>query len=110
MTPPTYHRGHFDRETAANGIHCLVGNGDGDGVLPIRQDLSLHRLVSAGGRTYGRRIAPRHGAYLFVVEGAAEINGRRLERRDSIGLVETDRLTVTAMADGTDLLLVDTAL
>jgi quercetin 2,3-dioxygenase len=108
MTPPTYHRGHFDKETAANGIHCLVGNGDG--ALPIRQDLSLHRLVSAAGRTYGHRIAPRHGAYLFVVEWAAEIDGWRLERRDSMGLVDTDRLAVTVMADETDLLLVDTAL
>jgi len=108
MTPPTYHRSHFDAAASADRIHCLVGTDPG--ALPIRQDLALHRLVSAAGKSYAHPAVPQRGTYLFVLEGAAEIDGTRLERRDSIGLAETDRMEIAVTADGTDLLLVDTAL
>jgi redox-sensitive bicupin YhaK (pirin superfamily) len=107
ITPPSYHRSHFDDAASTDRIHCLVGRATG--ALPIRQDLALHRLVSAAGRTYTHPIGPQRGTYLFVLEGAAEIGGMRLERRDSIGLTGVDRLEIAARADGTDLLLVDTA-
>jgi quercetin 2,3-dioxygenase len=108
MTPPSYHRSHFDAAFAANQIRCLVGNSDGG--LPIRQDLSLYRLVGAAGANHQQAIPAGHAAYLFILEGAAEINGRSLGRRDSIGLAETDRAEITVIENGTDVLLVDTAL
>lgn len=107
-TPPSYHRSHFDAAARAGHIHCLVGNEDG--ALPIRQDLSLHRLVSAAGKSYTHRAGPRHGSYLFVLEGAAEINGQHLQLRDSIGIAATDRVEISVTADRTDLMLVDTTL
>jgi quercetin 2,3-dioxygenase len=108
MTPPSYHRSHFDAAANADRIHCLVGRETG--ALPIRQDLALHRLVSAAGKNYTHPAGPRRGTYLFVLEGAAEIGGTRLERRDSIGLIGTDRIEIAVTAGETDLLLVDTAL
>ena len=111
-TPPSYHRGRFDAATHANRLHCLVGNREG--ALPIRQDLALHRLVGTAGHRYTHRIGPRHGAYLFMLEGAAEIDGIPLGRRDGIGVTgdggASDQVGITATADGTDLLLVDTVL
>jgi redox-sensitive bicupin YhaK (pirin superfamily) len=108
MTPPSYHRGHFDAATSADHIHCLVGNEAGS--LPIRQDLKLARLIGQAGKTYAYQTQQRHGAYLFVLEGAAEIGGTRLDRRDSIGLTGAEQIEIAVQADGTDLLLVDTAL
>jgi quercetin 2,3-dioxygenase len=108
MAPPSYHRSHFDAAAKGDRIQCLVGKEAG--ALPIRQDLALHRLVGAAGKTYTHRTGPQHGTYLFLLEGAAEIGGTRVERRDSIGLVGTDRIEIAVKADGTDLLLVDTAL
>ncbi len=108
MTPPSYRRGHFDCEAHSNELSCLVG--DEPGALPIRQDLKLFRLTSDLGRAYQHDFGPNHGAYLFVVEGAVQVGQTRLERRDSLGLTASGRVEMTALADGTDLLLVDTVL
>jgi quercetin 2,3-dioxygenase len=108
MTAPSYHRSHFAADRHRNAFTCLVG--DEPGALPIQQDLQLFRLTSDTGRTYARHIRPGHGAYLFVVEGAVQIGQTRLERRDSIGLTAPGRCDMAVAANGTDLLLVDTAL
>lgn len=108
MTPPSYHRSRLAPEASANRIRCLVGNTSE--ALPIRQDMSLHRLTSAVGRSYVHPTKPERGVYAFVVEGAAEIAGTRLDRRDSIGRTGVDRLEIKSLGDDTDLLVVDTAL
>jgi quercetin 2,3-dioxygenase len=108
MTPPSYLRAHFDAATSADYIHCLVGSGPGS--LPIRQDFKLARLIGGAGKTYAHRTNPQHGVYLFVIEGAAEIGATRLDRGDSIGLTKPEELEIRVKADGTDLLLLDTAL
>jgi quercetin 2,3-dioxygenase len=108
MTPPSYHRGHFAAEAHRNEAACLVGTSPG--ALPIRQDLRLFRLISDADRSYRHDLAPGHGAYLFVVEGAVQVGPARLERRDSIGLASAGAIEIAAKADGTDLLLVDTVL
>lgn len=108
MTPPSYHRGHFDAAASADRIHTLVGNEAG--ALPIRQDFKLARLIGGAGKSYAYRTNRRHGTYLFVLEGAAEISGTHLDRRDSIGFTGGERVEIAVKADGTDLLLVDTAL
>lgn len=108
MTPPSYQRSRLAEEAGANRIRCLVGNTPG--ALPIRQDLSLHRLAGAAGQDYAHATRPERGTYAFVVEGAAEIAGIRLDRRDSIARTGVDRLEIKSLKDNTDLLLVDTAL
>jgi quercetin 2,3-dioxygenase len=108
MTPPSYHRGHFDAASSADQLRCLVGNEAGS--LPIRQDFKLARLIGCAGKTYAYRTDRGRGAYLFVLEGAAETGGIHLDRRDSIGLTGAETLEIAVKSEGTDLLLVDTAL
>lgn len=108
MTPPSYHRAHYAAAASAGRIACLVG--DEPGALPIGQDAKLCRLAGGCGQTHAYRLAAGHGAYVFVLEGAAEICGASLARRDSIGLSGGDRVDVAVAADATDLLLVDTPL
>jgi redox-sensitive bicupin YhaK (pirin superfamily) len=108
MTPPSYHRGHFDAAARRNELVCLVG--DRPGALPIRQDLRIFRLKSEVGGSYDYALRPDHGAFLFIIEGAAMVGRDRLERRDSIGLVSCRRIAIAVGAEGADLLLVDTAL
>jgi quercetin 2,3-dioxygenase len=108
MTPPSYHRAHFDAEARRDEVTCLVG--DTPGALPIRQDLNLFRLQSRSRRTYRHDIAAGHGAYLFVIEGAAEVGDIRLEHGDSIGLATPGHIDLSVAADNTDLLLIDTVL
>jgi quercetin 2,3-dioxygenase len=107
--PPSYHRAHFDFRTRRNRIEHLVG--DADGALPMPQDFRVSRLVADKGRSF--EYAPRtlgHGAYVFVLEGAATVAGAKLRRRDSIGLWDAESFTSAVEEDETDLLIIETVM
>jgi hypothetical protein len=108
MTPPSYHRSHFDADAQSGRLTSLVG--DTPGALPIRQDLRLCRLVSRSAGSYAYEMTPGCGAYVFVLDGTAEIAGTRLGRRDSIGIVGASRIGIVVGTERADLLLVETAL
>ena len=45
------------------------------------------------------------GVYAFVIEGNVTINNQELNKRDGLGITETDELTITATTDATVLLM-----
>lgn len=106
--PPTYHRAHFDLRTRRNRIVPLVG--EGDGALPVAQDLRVSRLVTdrAGIYTYTPR-SPEHGTYVFVKEGELRCGDVMLGPRDSFGISGIHRLDCEA-ADTTDIFFVETVM
>jgi redox-sensitive bicupin YhaK (pirin superfamily) len=46
-----------------------------------------------------------NGVYAFLIEGQVTINGEELERRDAIGITESDKLEIKAVADAEILLM-----
>ena len=46
-----------------------------------------------------------NGLYAFVLEGDAQIAGEALNRRDAVGVTDTDKVTVTADSDTQVLLM-----
>jgi redox-sensitive bicupin YhaK (pirin superfamily) len=108
LAPPSYRRGRFDRQAAANRITCLVG--DEPGALPIDQTFKVSRLLSDPGRSHVWQASKANGLYAFVLEGEADISGAILMRRDSIALEKEGRIEIAARASGADMLLVETRL
>ncbi len=107
--PPTYHRSHFDFRRRRNELVQLVG--DGDGALPIPQDLRVSRLIAESGQSLPYHLRTRsHGVYIFVREGAIRCGGTELGRRDSIGISATDAVDIENLEDDTDVLVVETIL
>jgi hypothetical protein len=106
--PPTYHRAHFDLRTRRNRIVQLVG--DGDGALPVAQDLRVSRLVTDRNGTYA--YTPRssaHGVYVFVKEGELRCGDTTLGPRDSLGINGAETIEC-AVADSTDVFFVETVM
>ncbi len=107
--PPSYHRAHFDYRKRRNEIVQLVG--DADEALPIPQDLRVWRLMADAGKsfTYNLR-STGHGAYFFIREGSATVNGIALGRRDSAGFSERDDLAIKIEVgeDDSDIIIVET--
>lgn len=104
---PTYYRSHFDFRRRRNELVQLIG--DGDGALPIPQDLRVSRLIADSGRSFSYR--PRtqsHGAYVFVREGIVRCAGTELGRRDSMGISDVDTVEIEVLEDDTDVLIVET--
>lgn len=48
-----------------------------------------------------------NGAYIFVIQGSATINGETLGTRDAMGLSGTDALTLETGQDGAEILIMD---
>lgn len=48
-----------------------------------------------------------NGVYAFVLEGSFEIEGNHLQRRDALGVWNTDKLTLKAAQNGSRILLIE---
>jgi redox-sensitive bicupin YhaK (pirin superfamily) len=105
LTPPSYRRARFDVDSGANRITCLVG--DQPPALPIGQSVKASRLLSDAGRTYSYALGNGNGLYAFVIDGEAEIAGRRLARRDSIALEGEAQIEIASRVAATDMLLIE---
>ncbi len=51
--------------------------------------------------------SPENGIYLMVVEGCIEIDGQTLNRRDAIGIWNSDTIQFKSLDSNTDILLLD---
>jgi quercetin 2,3-dioxygenase len=107
LAPPSYLRGTFDVRRSADRIVRLVGNESG--ALPSGSALKVSRLANGRAGTHVLRLPPGHGVYVFVIEGAAEIAGTPLARRDSLAIGDEERIEISVRSS-TDLLLIETPL
>jgi redox-sensitive bicupin YhaK (pirin superfamily) len=104
--PPTYFRGRFDLQTRRHRIAQLIG--EGDGALPIPNDIRISRLITdAGSKHTYRPRSSSHGTYVFVLEGDLRCADTVLGRRDSTGIWHVEEIDCEAAADATDVLFVE---
>jgi len=102
---PRYDQRTFLREDRINEWQRIVSPDEPD-VMHIHQDawfslISLEKLKTAGYVINKKN----NGIYVFLIEGSADIEGISLDKRDGIGLWETDRITLKALTDAEILLM-----
>lgn len=103
---PRYGQITLDESKMKNNLlQVLSPNADDDGVW-IHQDawFSLGNLEKGFSTEYKLKSA-ENGVYAFVLEGDVTINGEALNKRDGLGISETDVLNITADADARLLLM-----
>jgi redox-sensitive bicupin YhaK (pirin superfamily) len=88
-----------------NLLQVLSPNADDEGVW-INQDawFSMGQLDKDFETTYSLK-SSENGVYAFVIEGDVAINGQELNRRDGLGIKETDTLQIKANSDARLLLM-----
>jgi redox-sensitive bicupin YhaK (pirin superfamily) len=104
---PRYDQKHFSDADKHNNLLTVVSPlGTPDGGVQIHQDawFSLGKLDKDFSTAY-RLKKKENGVYAFVIEGDVTINGEKLNRRDGIGITETDELKITADTDAYLLLI-----
>jgi len=75
----------------------VVSPRDGDGGLWINQDARMALAHLEAGKEIS--FAPAYtgnGVYLFVIEGEVTIDGKKLEKRDALGISQTEAFLVRA--------------
>ena len=72
----------------------------GENVGWLHQNAWFSTLDLDEGREAEYRVhTPGNGAYIFVIEGLVEVDGEVLDRRDGMGVSETDGFAIKASAD-----------
>ncbi|MDP9230137.1 MAG: pirin family protein [Bacteroidota bacterium] len=104
---PRYDQKAFDLTASTNNLTTIVSPIDnGDGGLYIHQNawFSLGKLDKDFSTSYQLH-KKENGVYAFIIEGEVTINGEKLNRRDGLGITETDKLDIKADANSEVLLM-----
>lgn len=97
---PRYDQKTFDIAERANKWQTVVSPIDADNALWINQDarFSLTNLQAGKEISYTNGFT-NNGVFLLVINGSVEVNGQQLNKRDALGISETESFTVKALED-----------
>ena len=97
---PRYGQKTFDVTERANKWQTVVSPIDADNALWINQDarFSLTNLQAGAALNYSNAFK-NNGVFLVVINGSVEVNGQPLNKRDALGISETEHFTVKASED-----------
>ncbi len=97
---PRYGQKTFDVTERANKWQTVVSPIDADNALWINQDarFSLTNLQAGAALDYSNAFK-NNGVFLVVINGSVEVNGQPLNKRDALGISETEHFTVKASED-----------
>ncbi len=104
---PRYDQKSFSDADKHNRLLTVVSPvGSTDGGVQIHQDawFSLGNLDKDFKTSYALK-KNGDGVYAFVIEGDVTVNGVQLNRRDGLGITETDQLEITADSNAQLLLM-----
>lgn len=104
---PRYGQMKFSEEQKHNTLLNIINPEEGEGHLSLNQDawFYLGKFDKESSMKYEQK-KKGNGSFLFVIEGEVEAGGQKLQKRDSLGISETDSFDIRVQP-GTELLLMD---
>lgn len=97
---PRYDQRTFDVTQRANQWQTVVSPISADHALWINQDakFSLSNLQAGKEITYSNAFA-NNGVFLVVINGSVEVDGQSLQKRDALGISQTENFSIKALED-----------
>lgn len=106
---PNYEQRKFSNEGKTNQLQTVVAPKDkleGD-ALPISQQAYIYRASLDEGKNLDVNLKSKNnGIYIFVVEGAVDVENNELLRRDAIGISDSDKVSISSKSDS-DLVIIE---
>jgi len=103
---PRYEQITFNPSDRKNALQNVVSPTEGDGAVTIGQDAWFHLSDLDKGKSLKHDINIQgNGWYLFVLEGDLSVGGEKLNKRDGMGIWDTESLDITADSDARFLLM-----
>lgn len=97
--PPAYQQKSFTESFRRNTLTPLLSADGSNGTLRINQDAVFAMGEFEAGQSINYQLqAAGHGAYVFLLEGEAEIAGQMLNKRDALGVYDTSSFTIITKA------------
>lgn len=104
---PRYGQISVSEQDMHNRLAQIVSPNPDDAGAWIHQQAWFHLGRLDKGTTIDYTLKrPGDGVFTFVIEGHATVNGKKLDKRDGLGIWNTDRLQITADTD-TEVLLIE---
>ncbi len=104
---PRHDQQTFDPAGRNSQWQIVVSPRPEDQALKINQDARLALTHLAAGTSMAfHRAFPANGVYLFLLEGQATVDKQTLQRRDGLGITDTDEFTIHADT-GAELLAIE---
>ncbi len=104
---PRYDQRRFDALEYRNRLFPVVGKIGEQGVLGIHQDARIFLGRFESEQSFSHDLErPSRGVYFFVIDGAVTVAGKILEKRDALGVWDTEAVAVTAQT-GAFLLVIE---
>lgn len=103
---PRYDQQHFAAEGRHNQFQQVLSPSPDDAGVWVYQQAWFHRAdLDAGYAADYQLNKSGNGLYVFVLEGTATVAGQALQRRDGLGLWETETVVIRADSDAQLLLM-----
>jgi hypothetical protein len=105
---PRYDQQSFNALERKNKLQLVVSPKNNDGILWIHQEAWFH--LGEFDKDFETNYKIKHhenGAYIMIIEGSFTINGEVLNRRDAIGIWDTDNFNITSNQEKSELLIID---
>ena len=97
---PRYDQRPFDMKERVNKWQILVSPDENDKALWINQDARLSLTKLEAGKTMNYSNAFKgNGVFLVVLNGSVTIDEQPLNKRDALGIYETDEFIINAIDD-----------
>ena len=108
---PRYDQHKFSPEERKDKLQLLVSPMDTeDGGMKIYQEAWIYRAqLSAGNSITHQLHSENHGAYILNVNGQFTAADKQLNRRDAVGIADTEMIVIEASEDS-DILIVEVPL
>jgi redox-sensitive bicupin YhaK (pirin superfamily) len=103
---PRYDQKKFDAEGRTNKFQVVASPEKDNGSLWLNQNVYFNLgNFDAGQNVKYERKLKNNGLWLFMIEGEAEVNGEKLNRRDSMGITDTDAADIKFSKDSKVLII-----
>lgn len=103
---PRYDQKNFNEAMIQNQFTTLIDAQKADDTLWINQDARLTMGKFDAGKQIDYQIKyPGNGAYVFIIDGAAEIDGTTLNKRDAIGISDTGSFSIATKSEANILII-----
>lgn len=97
---PRYDQKNFTDELKPNQLVTLVSPDTSGGAIWINQDATFSMGDFEKGHEFMYDIKHQgNGVYVFVIDGAADVAGTQLNKRDALGVYDTSSLTIKTEAN-----------
>ncbi|WP_439695326.1 pirin family protein [Mucilaginibacter sp. AW1-7] len=103
---PRYDQKSFSGQFKLNELTVLVSPDRSEGNLWLHQDATFSMGTFEAGKALNYAIkTPGNGAYVFLLDGLAKINGTLLNKRDAIGVYDSSSFTIEAQEESRYLII-----